>query len=305
MLLPIRKLSGFKNSISAGAQMLAPLGGGVTYHTLYLDARDAAGPRTEAELRTDIEKIQLIIKSKTKWNATAAQVIDLTQRYPYQLRMGNDFFQDQGYLPIELSPRFFRGQELAFDLGLGMADLEGENDAILQVDLSAAHGITRLDLYGELGPNGPAGVIRCFRQHTKTWTATGDESEPYSLSRDEALIAIHHTLGATPGVVDVDHGVDLLVNGTSQYQVRARHLEMLLRAGFRTPIAGYVHFDLMLRGLYGSILFGGGRPANPALGTPAQKPVSSLVRKTNWSTLPAAYIEIYDTVEPALSDRSG
>lgn len=303
MLLPLKKLTGFRNAVSASAQMIAPLDNGYSYHRLMISARDAAGARTEAEMRTDIEHIKLIIKGRTKWHLTAAELIDLTQRYYYQLDCGNDFFQDKGLLILDLAPLWLRGQELALDLGLGMEDLTGDNDAIIEVKLTAATGITRLDLYGEVGPNAPAGVIRCVRRAAKTRSTTGDETEKYNLRADEAFIAQHVTLGSGPGVIDVDQGVDLLVNGQSVYQVRAAMLDQILRQSKRDPIASYVHFDPLMRGLYGNALFGGGRAGNKELGIPPQAPISSLVRKINWSTAPVNYVEITDTAEPALSTR--
>ncbi len=296
------KLPGFSNAIAAGAQLLAPLPRGYTYHRILIHARDAIGDRTMAQLATDVDFLHLFVKGKTKWHLTGAEQIILPMNYFYQNPTNAAFAADDGCLLMEFSPLYLRAQETAEDLGLGMADMN-ENDVILRLDHAAAGGITRADIWAEVGPDSAAGVIRCFRRFIRERAATGEENVAIDLRENEALLGCHVTLGATPGVVSVDNGVRLSVNGNPVLEGRTGGMQRILRQSGRLPNAGYIHFDPLARNTYGQAIFGGGRPANEALGIPAQAPVASLTRMIDWSTLPGAYVQYLDTVEPALSDR--
>lgn len=296
------KLPGFSNAIAAGAQLLCPLPRGFTYHRIFFHLRDAAGDRTMAELATDVDMLYLFVKGKTKWQLTGTEMQEIAMNYFYTNRTNGAYAADDGCLTMELSPVFFRAQETAEDLGLGMADMN-ENDCVLRLDHNAAGGITRADIFAEVGPDAPAGVIRCLRRYVRERASTGEEAVSIDLRENEAFLGLHHTLGAAPGVVDVNQGIRLSVNGNAVIEAQAVVNARQLRQSARLPDADYVHFDPLARDTYGQAIFGGGRAANPDLGIPAQAPVASLIRMTNWSTAPTTYTQIVDTVEPALSDR--
>lgn len=276
----------------AGGTSIFNLQEGQSYREFLPRITGAGTALTIAQLKADVELVTVKVNGRTKWELSGTELLDLTWSY-YGHALGFPF-ADIGSIPIFFVPFHYANQELAEGLALGMLGLESA-----QILIKWAAGMATADLVSaraKVGPNHYPGKIRCIRRNIRARASTGwegrTELNPQAADR---LVCIHTTLGATPGVISE---MDFKINGDPYFAYRTHDLDLALAKGRRTKIASWNHMDFALRSLAQDAIAFGGPTADEAA---KNVKVVSCERRINWTTLPAAYVEIDERIEDAIS----
>lgn len=180
---PTRDAQDFPGSATAGTtRILLPTN--VTLYQINLHMIDGAGDRTEAEHKTDIDEVRLVLDGRVHSTWGGDFLTSVAEFYmPGSVSNGN--------LPIFWHRLWNQLIENQDNLALGLRDVK---TAQLEIDHPATHGITAIDAQALVGKATPMGDNVQIKRLGRSVATTGEEtweSMPLDPSGKTDLLAMH------------------------------------------------------------------------------------------------------------------
>jgi len=220
----------------ASATVAIPAKG--TLYSIILKCSGSGSLLTAAQIKSDIEKVQLDLDGDTKIDLTSTEILDLIQKYPGD---SQDAGNVNGYVYIPLTPYHLPNsiEREAFAYGL-----EDVDNVTLNIECAASlSNLDTVEVYLErTEERRPLGQHFTFKSYPQVFSTTGEQE----------ISDLPHTKGGK-GVVAMHiggYGSAVLEEVTVEYgdtkvfdQVTQGVNELNLKRSKRTPQSGYTHID--------------------------------------------------------------
>ncbi len=231
MFNPIRRMPSFQ-SVAAGSTASIALPIGPTYQNLTLRYKESGVDAVEATLKSSLAKVRLKVNGTTRWEATGKHIIDCMNKF-----YGIGFVA--GQLVIPLARPWMRTLQAEDNLAWGTQNL---NTLGLEVDIAAGAVAPSMICDAMLDPNQrDLGTIIQVSEFSFASATAGDYEISTLPKGNGNLAALHFDNSNITAVKAVADGYILndgdLVNSNHALQWISQ----------RTPQAGYVHIDALVK----------------------------------------------------------
>ena len=184
----IKKMPDPQNVV-AGQRATVRLPVGNTYNMLFIRAKTAGADMTEAQMKSMLGDVRLLIDGDLKIEASATELLDLAKYYGVTIQ--------NGVLPVIFSRPWQRSIVGEDVLSYGTADVSTMD---LTVDIDSGATTPTLELYAIQSQGTPLGQHCVIKRHSRTVSATGEVEEANLPRGDFGLMALHLTTDAVSTV---------------------------------------------------------------------------------------------------------
>lgn len=184
----MKKMPDLQNVV-AGQRASARLPVGLTYNYLFVRAKTAGTDMTEAQMKSMLNDVRLLIDGDLKIEASATELLDIAQYYGITIQ--------DGVLPIVFSRPWMRTVQGEDVLAYGTKDV-ATMDITIDVDATAL--TPTLELYAVQSAPAELGQHLVIKRHSRTVSATGEVEEANLPRGNFGLMALHMTTASVSNI---------------------------------------------------------------------------------------------------------
>lgn len=222
----VKKMPSF-NTVTAGETATCNLPVGLTYDAILLNVATAGTALTEAQMRSFIDEVRIVVDGDVKITASGAELLDINKNNKVKIT--------DGVFPIIFSDPNARTPNGESDMAWGTADVSTFS---VEVDLNSSWTSPTLKAKAEQSAPTPLGLHKTLRRFGRVAGGTGVIEEANLPRGGYGLVALHYTT-ANIGNVEVE------INNKIVHESDAEDRAFLQEKNGYAPQAGVTHIRML------------------------------------------------------------